>query len=180
MRVPLSLSAALLCAACATQPYPSTALTPTDQLLAQNPPESIQSPSESKCREFTAPITVGGQQQQAVGQACQQPDVSWQITQDTPGLAPQVYTLPPEAFDAYPYPYAYDWADPWTFDSPFFAGGPIFFGGGFRHFHDHGDFHHFHRHDGFRHEPFHGGFHGGGFHGGGFHGGGFHGGGGHR
>src|SRR6266481_4905798 len=102
MRAPFSLSAALLCAACTTQPYPSTALTPTDQLLAQNPPESIQSPSESKCREFTAPVTVGGQQQQAVGQACQQPDGSWQITQDTPGLAPRVYTLPPQAFDAYP------------------------------------------------------------------------------
>src|ERR1700751_1775921 len=133
MRVPFSLSAVLLCAACATQPYQSTILTPTGQLLPQNPPESIQSPPESNCREFTTPVTVGGQPQQAVGEACEQPDGSWQITQNTPGLAPQVYTLPPQAFDAYPYPYAYDWADPWDFGSPFFAGGSIFFGDGFRH-----------------------------------------------
>jgi surface antigen len=168
MRAPLSLSAALLCAACATQPYPSTASISTAQLVDQNPSESSQSPPESNCREFTAPVTIGGQQQQAIGQACQQPDGSWQITQDTPGLAPQIYTLPPQPFDAYPYPYAYDWADPWAFGSPFFVGGSIFFEDRFHHFHDH---------DGFRHEPFHGGFHGGGFHGGGFHGGGFHGGG---
>jgi surface antigen len=167
MRVPLSSSAALLCAACATQPYPSTVpISPstvpisTAELSAQNPSESSQSPSESNCREFTAPVTTGGQQQQVVGQACQQPDSSWRITQDTPASAPQIDTLPPQAFDADPYPYAYDWADPWTFGLPFFAGGSIFFEDRFRHFHDH---------DGFRHGSFHGGFHGGGLHGGGGH-----------
>jgi surface antigen len=129
---------------------------PTVQLQAQNPPESVQSPPESNCREFTAPVTVGGQQQQAVGQACEQPDGSWQITQNTPGSPPQVYTLPPQAVYDYPYPYPYYSADPWDFGPPFFAGGSIFFADGFHHFHDH---------DGFRHEPFHGGgFHGGGGH----------------
>jgi surface antigen len=155
--IPLCVSAALVCDACATQPYPSTMSTPTVQVQAQSPPQS-------NCREFTAPVTVGGQPQQAVGQACQQPDGSWQITQDTPGLPPQVYTLPPQAIDAYPYPYPYSWADPWVFAPPFFAGGSIFFADGFHHFHDH---------DGFRHGRFHGGFHPG-FHGGfrgGFHGG---------
>jgi hypothetical protein len=38
---------------------------------------------------------VGGEQQQSVVEACQQPDGSWRITQNTPGLPPQVYTVPP-------------------------------------------------------------------------------------
>jgi surface antigen len=33
------------------------------------------------CREFQQTITVGGQQQQAYGKACQQPDGSWKIVQ---------------------------------------------------------------------------------------------------
>lgn len=33
------------------------------------------------CREFQQTITVGGQQQQAFGRACQQPDGSWKIVQ---------------------------------------------------------------------------------------------------
>lgn len=33
------------------------------------------------CREFQQSITVGGQQQQAYGKACQQPDGSWKIVQ---------------------------------------------------------------------------------------------------
>lgn len=169
MRVPFGLSTVLLCAACEAQPYPSTTSAPTAQILAEDPPQSTQErpgstqgPPESNCREFTVPVTVGGQQQQAVGQACEQPDGSWQITQNTPGLPPQVYTLPPQATYAYPYPYPYYWnywAGPWAFGPPFFFGGSIFLGNGFHHFHHHDGF----RHDGF-HGPFHGGFHGGGFH----------------
>lgn len=33
------------------------------------------------CREFQQTITVGGQQQQGYGRACQQPDGSWKIVQ---------------------------------------------------------------------------------------------------
>jgi surface antigen len=33
------------------------------------------------CREFQQTITVGGQQQQGFGKACQQPDGSWKIVQ---------------------------------------------------------------------------------------------------
>jgi len=33
------------------------------------------------CREFQQTITVGGQQQQAYGKACRQPDGSWKIIQ---------------------------------------------------------------------------------------------------
>jgi len=138
MRVPLSLCAALFCSACATQTYPSTQTSPSTVSMQQpsnykpkNPPESVQSPPESNCREFTAPVTVGGQQQQAVGQVCEQPDGSWQITQNTPGSPPQVYRLPPQAVYDYPYPYPYYSADPWDFGPPFVAGGSIFFADGF-------------------------------------------------
>lgn len=31
------------------------------------------------CREYTQTINIGGQQQQGVGRACQQPDGSWEI-----------------------------------------------------------------------------------------------------
>lgn len=214
MRVPLSVCAALFCTACATQPYPSADSTPDVQPQTEAPLESATHPSdsaqsrpESDCREFTTPVTVEGKQQQAVGQACQQPDGSWKITQNTPGLAPQVYTLPPQAIYASPYPDPYYWEDPWIYGPAFFAGGSIFFEDGFHHFHDRDGFRHNHFHDGFHdgfhnafhdgfhrgfHDGFHGGgfhnashgvfhnsFHGGGFHGGGFHGGG-HGGGGHR
>lgn len=39
------------------------------------------SPNGAYCREFQQTITVGGQQQQAYGKACQQPDGSWKIVQ---------------------------------------------------------------------------------------------------
>jgi hypothetical protein len=124
---------------------------------------------------------VGGQQEQAVVESCQQPDGSWQITQNTPGLPPQVYMVPPPTqypsgypySDYYTYPFYYpDWAvEPW-----FFGLGPtIVVAQRFPHFHHFG--HGFHGgfahgvHGGFAH-GFHGGF-GGGFAAG-------HGGGGHR
>ena len=89
-----------------------------------------------RCRDFTAPVTVEGQQQQAVGQTCQQPDGSWQVTLNTPGLPQQVYTLPPEAINAYPYPEpVYAW-NPW-FYGPLFVGGPVFVTNGIRHHHFH-------------------------------------------
>lgn len=34
------------------------------------------------CREFTKVVTIGGQAQSAYGQACRQPDGSWQIVSD--------------------------------------------------------------------------------------------------
>jgi hypothetical protein len=90
-----------------------------------------------RCREFTAPVTVEGRQQQAVGQSCQQPDGSWQVTVNTPGLPQQVYTLPPEAIDAYPPEPYYAW-NPW-FYGPLFVGRPVFLTNGVRHHHR---FHH--------------------------------------
>ncbi len=111
-----------------------TALAPT-QMTLQN------------CREFTVQVTVEGQPRQAVGQTCRQPDGSWQVTLDTPGLPQQVYTLPPQAISLYSYPEQYYW-DPLFYGPPFFVGCPVFLAHGFHRFHHHGGFHH-------------GGFHGG-------------------
>ena len=77
--------------------------------MAQTAPQG----EPQNCREFTAQVMVGGQPQQAVGQACQQPDGTWRVTQNTPGSPQQVYTLPPQAIYVYPYPEAYDW-NPWS------------------------------------------------------------------
>src|SRR5258705_13201104 len=118
----LSMAAAL--AVAVTQPRPLAASTLPVQY------QQAQGDIPPNCREFTTTVTVGGQPQQAFGQACQQPDGSWQITQNTPGQPPVAYTLPPEATYAppypypYPYPYSYPyyWSDPWLFGAPFFVG----------------------------------------------------------
>ena len=104
------------------------------------------------CREFTVQVTVEGQPRQAVGQACQQLDGSWQVTLDTPGLPQQVYTLPSQAISLYSYRDQYYW-DPFFYGPPFFVGYPVFLGHGFHRFRHHGGSHH-------------GGFHHGGSHGG--------------
>ena len=143
-------------AGCVGQVTPSAA----DPALAQTQMTQGAPQSEPQnCRSFAAQVTVGGQPQQAVGRACQQADGSWEVTQNTPGLPQQIYTLPPQAIYLYPYPERYYWWDPWFYGPSFFVGGPVFLAHGF---------HHFHHHDGFHH----GGFpHGGGFAHGGFHGG---------
>jgi surface antigen len=154
MRLPLSLCAVVLCATYATQSYADTVSPPTVQSQAQ-------APAESGCREFTATVTIGGQQQQAVGQACLQADGSWQVTQNTPGFPQLAYTLPPQAIYAYPYPAPYYW-DPWFYGPPFFVGGSVFFADGFHRFHHGGGFRRDFPHRGFAHGGFaHGGFHGG-------------------
>jgi hypothetical protein len=155
----------LVLAGCVAQTAPSAAYpAPAQTQRAQGAPEG----EPQNCRKFTAQVTVGGQPQQAVGQACQQPDGSWQVTQNTPGLPQQVYTLPPQAMYLYPYPEPY-YRDPWFYGGPFFVGvgGSVFLAHGFHRFHDHDGFH-----DGFHHGGFpHGGFPHGGFAHGGFHGG---------
>ena len=128
-------------AGCAGQVPPAatdTALVPTQTTL-QN------------CRDFTVQVTVEGEQRHAVGQSCRQPDGSWQVTLNTPGLPQQVYALPPEAISLYSYAGQYYW-DPLFYGPLFFVGGPVFLVHG-HHFHNHGGSHH-------------GGFHHGGFHGG--------------
>lgn len=110
------------CVATVPPSAPDTALVPTPTTLW-------------RCRDFTVPVTVEGQQQQAVGQTCQQPDGSWQVTMNTPGMPQQVYTLPPQAINAYPYPDSDYWWDPGFYGPPF-VGGPVFLVHGFhRHHH---------------------------------------------
>jgi len=149
----------LVLAGCVEQTAPSAAYpAPVQTQMAQGGPES----ELQNCRKFTAQVRVGGQLQQAVGQACPQPDGSWQVTQNTPGLPEQVYTLPPQAIHLYPSPEPYYWWDPWFYGAPVFVGGQVFFAHGFHRFH----------HDGFHHGGFpRGGFPRGGFAHGGFHGG---------
>ncbi len=126
-------------AGCAGQAPPG-GTDPAPAQLTQSPRNDLRN-----CRDFTAPVTVGGQQQQAVGQACQQPDGSWRVTQNTPGLPEQVYTLPPQALSLYPYPYPYPypdpyyWWDPWFYGPgfygpSFFVGAPVFLAQHFHHF----------------------------------------------
>jgi len=107
-------------------------------------------PNQPPCSSYTAPVTVGGRPQQAVIEACPQPDGSWKIAQNTPGLPTQVYQVPPPSTSPYPYTYPYpvDYAYPDFF--PYWVGSPWFFGFApsivvvqrFHHFH-HGFGHHF-------------------------------------
>jgi surface antigen len=82
MRVISILAAALTCAACQSPPGG------TQVAAAPEQPEPV-------CHDFATPITAGGRPAQARGQACEQPDGSWQVVQNTPGLPAQGYVLEP-------------------------------------------------------------------------------------
>jgi hypothetical protein len=74
----------------ACQPLPDASPTANAEGQAQPAPTSAQ----PDCREFTAPVMAGGQHEQASGRACRQPDGSWRVAQDTPGLPTQEYLVP--------------------------------------------------------------------------------------
>ena len=126
----LTTAVALACGAC--QPLPDATLaTPTTGQPQPAPDASTQPPAaQPACSSYTVPLTVGGQPQQAVVEACQQADGSWRVTQTTPGLPPQVYEVPAPASSAYPSAYSF----PQAYASPEFypywgwGGGPWFFG----------------------------------------------------
>jgi surface antigen len=84
----LGLTALLACAAC--QPSPD------ESLAANSAGEAMpaQNAAQPDCREFTARVTAAGKPEQAGGQACRQPDGSWHVVQNTPGLPTQEYILP--------------------------------------------------------------------------------------
>ena len=107
---------------------PPGAATPTNASTAPQPQPNSSPANPPPCSTYTAPVIVGGQPQQAVIQACPQPDGSWRITQNTPGLPAQVYDIPPPASSPYPYEYPYplDYAYPEFF--PYWLGAPWFFG----------------------------------------------------
>ena len=128
----LATAVVLACGAC--QPLPDASFAaPMAGQPQPTPTASTQPPTaQPSCSSYTVPVTVGGQPQQAVVEACQQADGSWRITQTTPGLPPQVYEVPPPAYSPYPpaYPYPdvspdWDWAG-----APYWgwAGAPWFFG----------------------------------------------------
>jgi len=106
----LGAAMALACAAC--QPLPDASLAgPTAEQSQPTPTAGTQPPTaQPSCTSYTVPVTVGGQPQQAVVEACRQADGSWRITQTTPGLPPQVYEVPPPAYS--PYPSAYSAPEP--------------------------------------------------------------------
>jgi hypothetical protein len=141
----------------AATPQPASAATPPPAAQTAST-EPSPAPAPPPCTSYTVPLTVGGQPQQATIEACPQSDGSWQITQTTPGLPPQVYEVPPPPpYAPYPYPYDYAYAYPDFF--PYWWGAPWIFGIApsivvvqrFNHFH-HGFGH------GFMHGFMHGGF----------------------
>jgi hypothetical protein len=110
---------------------------------AQVPPPAASVPA---CETTTVPVEVGGQPVTATVTACPQPDGSWRITQQTPGLPPQVYIAPAPPPGEYPSSYS-DYFDYWPL-----WGGPWFWGIGpsvvvvqqVQHFHQFHGFHGFH------------------------------------
>jgi surface antigen len=66
----------LLCAGC--QPYAGG--------VVAGPGDLQTSQARPSCRQFAAPVTTGGAPEQVSGQACLQPDGSWRVVQNTPGL----------------------------------------------------------------------------------------------
>jgi hypothetical protein len=130
---------AMVVAGTACQAQPDLTVTPTSVPGAGQPgtgaSATAQPPvTEAPCSTSTVPVTVGGQQQQATVESCQQPDGGWRITQYTPGLPPQVYVVPPppagsaSAYpDYYPYPSSPDYyPDPFSY--PYWFANPWFFG----------------------------------------------------
>ena len=84
--IPISV-AILACAAC--QPPSDT----TQVAALPSQPQPNQTPPS--CHPFAAPVTAAGRREQASGAACEQPDGSWQVVQNTPGLPAQTFTLEP-------------------------------------------------------------------------------------
>jgi hypothetical protein len=123
----------LLCSACYYAPPPP----PPPPVVATQPPPG-PTPSAQSCREFDTPVVINGQEQEAYGTACLQPDGSWQVQQATPGQPTQTYVVQPQVYQTY-YPPAY-LANPWYYGPPLFVGG-IFIGGGWGYRHGHGGWH---------------------------------------
>ncbi len=99
------------------------------------------------CREYIQTIVIDGQEAQAYGTACRQPDGTWLIVNDEEAAAP-----PPEDQTSHIYlyrdPASYHY--PWVYYDPFFYPHQIFFS--FVFVHHAGHFSHEHFHEG-RHYP---------------------------
>lgn len=99
----------------------------------------------SGCREFTQTVRVGGEEHQAVGRVCPQPDGSWRVVglPVVPGQAP---VSPPAGAYASPYRYPYY---PYYRYYPYYPyyGSSVFLGSSFI-FRGHRRHHHHHHHSG--------------------------------
>ena len=131
----LAAAMALACEAC--QPLPDATLAGPVPGQPQAAPTAGAQPAAAlpACSSYTVPLTVGGQAQQAVVEACQQADGSWRITQTTPGLPPQVYEVPAPTYSPYPSAYSYpegypypDFSNYWDWGGWGWGGSPWFFG----------------------------------------------------
>jgi hypothetical protein len=120
----------LLLAGCAGPTGPSVSTLNSSAVSTVAP---VPAP-EGNCREYRTTITVGGDAEEGYGQACQQPDGTWQITRP-PGETAEAAAPQQQRTILYPaYPsYAYN---PW-WGPPFGAFGAFGFGFGHRHHHHH-------------------------------------------
>jgi hypothetical protein len=86
---------AVACSACGPEPVPITTISPPVEAgpASVEPPQ--EAPAQPDCRPFSAPVMVGDVLQQTNGQVCHEPDGSWRVVQQTPGLPIQEYHLPP-------------------------------------------------------------------------------------
>ncbi|MBX6368998.1 MAG: hypothetical protein IRZ04_13500 [Rhodospirillales bacterium] len=115
-------------ASCAVEPAAPTFST---LMSGETSTVSIAPLMEEDCRDFEAPIIVGGMEQMARGRACRQPDGTWQIVPRDPGEAfPSIVERQTIVYQTWPSYYG-----PWW-------GGPFGFGG-FIGLHEH---HHHHHH----------------------------------
>ena len=141
----------LLTAACAAGP---------DGMVGSSFPPEAQLAPPPDCLEFTRPVPIAGEWRDAAGQACRQPDGSWNVVESVPGGPPQIYTLPPDTVwmtpeQAQQAAWLASYPPPWSW-----AGSPSLFAGSF--FVVHGFHHRAHFDDRRRHrrEPMAMGHHG--------------------
>ena len=115
-------------------------------------PDSNAAHDANGCREFTQTVQVGGEEHQAVGRVCPQPDGSWRVV-GLPVSPPAGAYASPYRYPYYPY-YLYDPYYPYYGSSVFFGGSFIFSGHRRHHHHHHhhsGQPHAAHPHGGGRH-----------------------------
>lgn len=102
--------ALLALAACAAKPSLVDAPPPTTIVTGSSVPYSTVTPVQpatQNCREFEAPVTIGGEQKPVYGHACEQPDGSWQIVPSSP-TAPVIEST--TVYHEYAGPW---WPGPW-------------------------------------------------------------------
>jgi hypothetical protein len=76
----LALTLLLACSACVAAPYPYyPAYYAPYPSVAAPPPQQQPDVAQQNCHEFETTVMIDGQQQQARGTTCLQPDGSWKV-----------------------------------------------------------------------------------------------------